>query len=139
MNWKLIFQLSLFGLIMAFGTISLIPEKTEFIYWLAIFIFCAFVIAKECATRQLLHGFLVSIVNSIWIVIAHTWYYKTYVAHHPDMATMGQNMHVLSSHPRLLMVILGPIFGAIFGLVQGLFAFIISRFIKPHKPTVELP
>ena len=48
MNWKIIFQLSIFGLIMALGTISLIPEKTEPVFWIFIFCFCAYVIAKVC-------------------------------------------------------------------------------------------
>jgi hypothetical protein len=134
MNWKLIFQLSLFGLIMAFGTISLIPEKYEFIFWLVIFIFCAVVIARSGTGKYFLHGFLVSIFNSVWITIAHVTYYSSYVLHHPDMAKMGENMHMLETHPKLLMLLLSPIFGAIFGVFQGLFAFIASRFIKPGVP-----
>jgi hypothetical protein len=63
MNWKIIFQLSLFGLIMAFGTISLIKQSMEWPFWLAIFIFCAYIIAKRCPDKYFLHGFLVSIFN----------------------------------------------------------------------------
>ena len=135
MNWKLIFQLSFFGLIMALGTVSLIPEKFEFIFWIVIFIFCAFIIAKSCAKNYFLYGFLVSMANSVWIVIAHIYFYNAYVHNHPDMATMGANMHILATHPRLLMLITGPVFGAIFGIFQGLFAFIASKFIKhpEHK------
>jgi hypothetical protein len=39
MNWKIIFQLSIFGLIMAFATVQLIPERVEPIFWLFIFRF----------------------------------------------------------------------------------------------------
>ena len=136
MNWKLIFQMSLFGLIMAFGTVSLIPERTEFIYWIVIFVFCAFVIAKQCADKQFLHGFWLSVVNSVWITFVHIYYYKTYAAKHPDVASMGANLHFLASHPRLLMLILCPIFGVAFGLLQGLFALIVSRFVKATPSTV---
>ena len=138
MNWKLIFQLSLFGLIMAFGTITLIPEKYEFIFWLVIFIFCSIVIARICTRKYFLHGFLVSIFNSVWITIAHVAFYNSYVLHHPDMAKMGDNMHMLQTHPRLLMLILSPIFGAIFGLFQGLFAFIASKIIKGPTPKAQV-
>lgn len=136
MNWKLIFQMSLFGLIMAFGTVSLIPERTEFIYWIVIFVFCAFVIAKQCAHKQFLHGFWLSMVNSVWITFAHIYFYKTYAAKHPDVASMGTNMHLLASHPRLLTLILCPVFGAVFGLFQGLFALIVSRFVKATSSAV---
>ena len=136
MNWKLIFQMSLFGLIMAFGTVSLIPERTEIIYWIVICVFCAFVIAKQCAEKQFLHGFWLSILNSVWITSVHVYFYRTYAAKHPDVASMGTNMHFLASHPRLLMLILCPIFGVAFGLLQGLFALIVSRFVKATPSTV---
>ena len=136
MNWKLICQLSLFGLIMAFGTISLIPEKTEFIYWLVIFVFCAFVIARQCASKQFWHGFWLSMVNSVWIIIAHGWFFSSYMAHHADMTTTNPMMNPFPSHPRVVMLIFSPIFGAVFGLIQGLFAYIVSRFVKPiNTPT----
>ena len=138
MNWKLIFQLSIFGAIIAFGTISLIPEKTEPFYWLAIFIFCALVIARQCAAKQFLHGFWLSMINSLWIFIAHFYYFKSYIAHHADMATTNPVLNPFPSHPRLVMLIFTPIFGAVFGLIQGLFAFIASRFLKPLPPSVKI-
>ena len=131
MNWKIIFQLSIFGLIMAFGTISLIPEKVEPAFWLIIFIFCAIVIARACPGKFFLHGFLVSMVNCIWITAAHVIFRSTYVAHHPQMASMSANMPAsLAVHPRLTMLIIGPIFGAVFGIILGLFSFIASFIMK---------
>jgi hypothetical protein len=121
---------------MAFGTISLIPEKTEFIYWLVIFVFCAFVIARQCASKQFWHGFWLSMVNSLWIIIAHGWFFKSYMAHHADMTTTNPVMNPFPSHPRVVMLIFSPIFGAVFGLIQGFFAYIVSRFVKPiNTPT----
>lgn len=128
MNWKLIFQLSIFGLIMAFATVSLIPEKFEFIFWLVIFAFCAWVIAKACTGKYFLHGFLVSMVNCVWIVMAHGFFYASYVAHHPGMASMSVP-GPLSIHPRLTMVIMGPIFGALFGIILGIFSFVASKIV----------
>jgi uncharacterized membrane protein len=132
MNWKLIFQLSLFGLVMAFATISLVPEKSEFVFWLVIFIICAYLIVKNCSGRYFLHGFLVSIVNSIWITGAHVFFHKTYLDNHPQMVSMSADMF-LPHHPRLQMLILGPIYGAAFGIVLGVFAWVASKLIK--KPT----
>ena len=102
MNWKIIFQLSVFGLIMAFATVSLIPENIEPAFWLVIFIFCAYVIAKVCPGKYFLHGFLVSMVNCVWITAAHCYFYNSYTAHHPQMTTM-----YTGAHPRRMMLLIG--------------------------------
>ncbi len=135
MNWKLIFQLSVFGLIMAFATIFLIPQMVEPAFWLAIFVFCAYVIVQRVRSRYFLHGFFVSLVNSVWITAAHVLFYKTYAQHHPDMVKMSEGMPV-STHPRLLMLIMGPLFGIVLGLVLGFFCFIASILVS-KKVTIQ--
>jgi hypothetical protein len=125
MNWKLIIQLSFFGLIMAFATISLIPEKIEPAFWLVIFVFCAYVIAKVVPGKYFLHGFMVSIFNCIWITAAHAFFYNSYSAHHADMTKMYNGIH-----PRLYMSGFGVIIGVISGIVLGLFAFLASKMVK---------
>lgn len=130
MNWKIIFQLSVFGLIMAIATISLIPEKAEPIFWIAIFIFCAYIIAKVVGRRHFLHGFCVSLVNCIWITAAHIIFYSSYIANHPNVVKMSEQHPLLPTHPRLAMLIMGPLFGIIFGLILGLFCFIASFIVK---------
>jgi hypothetical protein len=133
MNWKIIFQLSIFGLIMAFATVSLIPEKVEPAFWVVIFIFCAYVIAKVCARLYFWNGFFVSMVNCIWITAVHIYFRQTYQSHHPDMASMGAHLPAsLASHPRMAMAIMGPIFGAGFGIVLGIFSLIASQLVKKN-------
>jgi len=130
MNWKIIFQLSVFGLIMAVATISLIPEKVEPVFWLAIFIFCAYIIAKVVGTRHFLHGFFVSLVNCVWVTAAHIIFYSTYIANHPSIVKMSEEHPLLPTHPRLAMLIMGPVVGIICGLILGLFCFIASFIVK---------
>jgi len=131
MNIKLLLQLSLFGLIMAFATVSLIPEKIEPLFWLIIFSFCAYVIAKVVTGKYFLHGFLLSIFNSVWITAVHTFFYNGYIFHHPDMAAMVPKLGYFSIHPRQMMLCMGLPVGAAFGLIQGLFAFVASKIAKP--------
>jgi len=71
MNWKLILQLSLFGLAMAFATVYVIPSSVEPFLWLPIFVLCAWLIAKRAPGKVFLHGLLLGIMNSIWITAAH--------------------------------------------------------------------
>lgn len=128
MNWKLIVTLSLFGLVMAFATVSLISSTVEPFCWLAIFCICAYLIAKKAPGMFLFHGFLVSMVNSVWITAVHVLFFDTYMAHHPEMAAMSGPFQP----SRVMMLVSGPIFGALSGIVLGVFAFVAAKlFRKP--------
>ena len=67
MNWKLVMQLSMFGLVMGIATVFVIPPAVEPLVWLAIFITCAVLIARRTTEKRFLHGLSVSVVNSVWI------------------------------------------------------------------------
>jgi hypothetical protein len=127
MNWKLIFQLSLFGLAMAITTVYLIPSSVEPYCWLLIFIACAVIIARNCTSRYFLHGFCVSLVNCVWVTGAHVILYNSYAATHAKEVEMMSAMPV---SPRLMMLLTGPIVGIVSGLVLGLFALIASRITR---------
>jgi uncharacterized membrane protein len=129
MNWSLIFKLSLFGLAMAFATVYFIPPHVEQFCWLAIFIICAYLIAKNCSADYFLTGFLVSLVNCIWITAVHVFLFKTYMAGHPMEAANMAKMP-MHEHPRRMMLVVGPIVGAVSGLVLGLFSFVASKLVK---------
>jgi uncharacterized membrane protein len=80
---------------------------------------------------------VLSLLNSIWITAVHIVYCSTCLRNHADMSP--GNMHMPASmwtHPRELMLIMGPIFGAIFGLFQGLLAFIASKIVKKDVMSV---
>ena len=131
MNWKLIFLLSLFGLAMGFATVFVIPSSLEPLFWLVIFIICAYLIAKYASGKYFLHGLLVSIVNSIWITATHAALFYTYIANHPEYLKMAEGLPpMMAGHPRRMMAFTGPIIGVISGLVLGLFAWVASKLVK---------
>jgi hypothetical protein len=135
MNWKLIIQLSIFGLFMGIATVWLIPSNIEPFCWLAIFGVCAYIIATRCARRYFLHGLLVSIVNSVWITACHVLLFDQYIANHPQEAAMMTSMPLPDS-PRLMMALTGPVIGIVSGLVLGLFAVAASKLMGArHAPT----
>lgn len=129
MNFKLIFLLSLFGLVMAIATVFWIPTKIEPYFWLAIFIFSAYVIAKKAPGKFFIHGFLVSLMNCIWITGIHVTLYDQYLAFHPEDVKRMAELNT-SMSPRMLMLVTGPIIGIITGLILGLFSFVASKLIK---------
>ena len=127
MNWKLLFSLSLFGLAMAFLTVFLIPMNYEFIFWIPIFLLCSFIIAKMQNGKYFAHGFALSLFNCFWIVLVHMIFFSQYMKLNPH----GNDMNTwMPTHPRRMMLIMGPAIGIASGLVQGLFAFVWSKILK---------
>ena len=125
MNWKLIFALSLFGLAMAVGSLFGLG-MLEPLLWLIIFIIYAWLIARRAPGKYFLHGFLTSVVNSVWITAIHATFFSIYAKNNPQFVQSAPP----GINPRVLMIIMGPVFGVLFGLVAGLFAFIASKFVK---------
>jgi uncharacterized protein YaaW (UPF0174 family) len=128
MNWKLILQLSLFGLVMSVATVYVISSTVEPIVWIVIFAITAWLIATRAPGRYLLHGIMVGIVNSIWITSAHILLFDDYIANHPQEAEMMATMPV-SVSPRLMMAVTGPVIGVLSGLVIGIFALVAARIV----------
>lgn len=137
MDWKLILQLSMFGLAMALATVFVIPSNVEPIFWLVIFLICAYIIAKRRATGRLVHGVLLGLVNSVWVTSAHILFFDHYIAVHPQEAAMMKSMPLPDS-PRLMMGITGPVVGLISGVIIGLLALAAGKLVKrPMLPTVK--
>ena len=128
MNWKLIFQLSLFGLAMGIATVFVIPSRIEPLFWLVIFAVCAYVIATRCSSRYFLHGLMVSVVNSVWITAAHILLFDSYITNHQQEMAMMTSMPLPDS-PRTMMALMGPAIGVVSGIVLGLFS------VAAHKLT----
>jgi len=129
MNYKLIFQLSLFGLAMAIATVFWIPSNIEPVYWLVIFVICAYFIALKSSGKYFMSGFWVGIANCVWMTAFHILLFKEYLANHVQEAEMLAKMPFHDS-PRLMMLITGPVVGILSGLVLGLFAFIAAKILQ---------
>ena len=85
MNWKLILTLSLFGL--AVAVLSLVGLGIfDFVIWLAIFVLYAVIIAKRASGKYFLQGFLVSVVNRIWVTPIHGTFFSTFGASPSEVA-----------------------------------------------------
>jgi len=136
MNWKLIFSLSLLGLVMAIATVYFIPSNIEPFFWLVIFIICAWIIAKRCSEKYFLHGLMVSLVNSVWITAAHIILFHTYIINHPQEATMMEKMPMPAS-PRITMALIGPVVGLVSGIILGLFSLIASKIVNKNNSATK--
>ena len=130
MNWKLILQLSMFGLAMGLATVFFIPSKIEPFLWLLVFLASAYAIARRCASKHFLHGLFVGIVNSFWVTAAHVVFFNQYMAQHPQEAETMQSFPFEA--PKLMVTLTGPVVGAMSGLVIGVLALIASKVLRPR-------
>jgi hypothetical protein len=134
MNWKLILQLSMFGLAMAFATVFVVTSQIEPFLWLVIFVICAYIIAKRAPSKPFVHGLLLGLANCVWIVAVHMLLFDQYVAHRAREFEMMKSM---PGSPRLMMAVVGPIIGVISGIVIGLFATVAAWLMRRRQPVVS--
>jgi len=135
MNWKLVFQLSLLGLIMAIGTVFVIPPNIEPLLWLVAFLASAYLIAVRAPGRYFLHGLCVGLANCVWVTGFHVLFFSRYVAGHPREAAMMSSMQ----HPRWMMLAVGPVVGVISGCVIGILAIIAAKLMTRSAPAPVAP
>jgi hypothetical protein len=129
MNWKLILQLSLFGLVMGIATVFFISSRVEPFCWLVIFIVSAYAIARGAPDRPFLTGVCVGLANSVWVTASHILLVDQYLARHPREAAMMSSMP-LPTHPRIMMAITGPVIGLVSGIVLGIFAIVATKLVS---------
>ena len=128
MNWRLVSQLSLFGLAMGIATVFVVQSNVEPIYWLVIFVISSYLIATRVSSKSFLHGVAVGLANSVWVTGAHVLLFHQYAANHPREMSMMLSMP-LRTHPRLMMLIMGPLIGLLSGVVLGLFAVVARKLV----------
>ncbi|HEY3743520.1 MAG TPA: hypothetical protein VGL53_26930 [Bryobacteraceae bacterium] len=132
MNWKLIAQLSLFGLAMGLGTVFFIPSSVEPFCWLVIFITCAYLIAKHAGNRPFLHGLVLGLANCVWITGSHLVFVNRYLESHAKEAEMMASMP-MPDHPRLMMALVGTLVGIISGVVIGILSICAVKVMKGSR------
>lgn len=126
MNWRLIVLASMFGLAMAFATISMISSSVEPVVWLIIFLIIAYLLGTQAKAHVFLHGLCVGILNSVWITGAHVFFVDTYLANHANEANM-MAMGPMPHHPRIMMMVIGPLVGVVSGIIIGLLSMLAAK------------
>ena len=137
MNWRLIFQLSLFGLVMGVATVFVISSSVEPFCWLVVFLISAYAIARGAPAKPFVHGVCVGLANSVWVTGAHILLANEYLARHAREAAMMSSMP-MPTHPRLMMAVTGPIVGLISGIVLGIFAIVATKFVRSSGQPVAV-
>ncbi len=129
MNWKVVFLLSLSGIVIGFAGVYGLSGIAEIVVWLAVFVLFAVVIAKNRDSDYFVHALLASVVAGFWVGVVHAAFINTFVAHNPELGA-GLAKIPRTSHPRLMMVVYGPFIGALAGVVAGVMAVVAGMFLK---------
>ena len=131
MNWKLMLGLSLFGLVMAIATVYVIPTRIEVYIWLPIYLLCAYLVQKYAPSKLFLHGFLVSILNSVWVTCLHITLSDTYLSNHPlDAASFINLDSQYGIKIWQAMVFTGTAIGVVSGVFLGLFVLVMDKIFR---------
>ena len=136
MNWKLILQLSMFGLAMGVATSFVVASSVEPYCWLVIFIICAYLIIKRTTTKRFLHGMVLGVVNGGWVAAAHVVFVNRYLESHFQQAQM---VSALPASPQLMMAMVGLIYGFVSGAMIGIFVLVMSKLLPPQPVLPNLP
>ena len=111
---------------MAIATINFLPQTFEYVVWPVIFGICAYAIAKNCEDRHFIHGFMLSIINCIYIVAFHTAFFDSYAAAHNGWISSLP----AGPSPMAMSAAFGVIVGIVSGVVQGAFCIIAAKMRK---------
>ena len=135
MKWTLILQLSLVGLALALGSLFFISPNIEPLLWLAVFLYYAHALGNGTRSLLFLHGLLLGVLNSIWVVGIHIAFLTRYLAGHPREVSMLDmvNAAKIPADPRVIMAFTGITVGVLEGIVIGVFAMVAGMMVKPQR------
>jgi hypothetical protein len=139
-NWKLVLQLSMFGLATALGSVFVLPPNIETLCWPAIFIVVTILVARLAPGRYFLHGFFVGLTNWVWVSAAHIIFYDTYAARHAQEIAAMTSLPIPELPAWGVLIVNAfrsrsiPIPGAS-GVIIGLLSWLASRIpaLKPRR------
>jgi hypothetical protein len=103
-----------------------LSSSEELVVWLLIFIVLAIILSAKATGKFFLHGFLIAIVNSVWVTGSHVALFDAYKSTHQSMFNDPSKLPI-PDNPQLGMVLFGPLIGIASGLVLGLFSVIAAR------------
>jgi len=136
MNWKIIFLLSLTGVVMAFAGVIGLPGRMAALLWMVIFLIYAVIIVRGTSGRYFLHAFYVSLLNGLWTGIIHVAFISTFLANHHVIRGVYK-MLPLNNHRRVLMFISELMIGVALGIFSGLITFAAGRIARKREPSVQ--
>ncbi len=134
MNWKLIFGLSFFGLIVVFTVAYFIlSTSAPIIACSGIFVIWAYLVAKYAPGKYFWHGFCIILANCVWVVAARILLLSTNALKHSQELDLKNKIEILHGHSRLELIIMGLIGAIASAVVLGLFCLVASKVVERKR------
>jgi len=133
MNLRLVLLLSTIALVAAIATVYVIPPAAESGCWVAVILTCALAVARLAPGKFFFHGFLVGLLNWLWVAASHVLLFSAFAARHPHDLTGMQSVAGLPGWMRQYGI---PIPGAS-GVLIGALAWLLSRVPALRKRPAE--
>ncbi len=130
MNWKVIFTLSCFGILMGVASLfGLTHMPVEPILWFLIALFSAYWIAENTTAKPFIHGSIAGVLMGILNSIMQSAFFDLYLSNNPAAAE-GFKQIPGGISARLFPLITGPAIGVAYGLVVGLLSLLARKILK---------
>jgi hypothetical protein len=136
MNWRLVLQLSMFGVAMGLGIVFFLPSTVTTILWTLIVVLSGYAIAQRCVRLRFLNGLVVGLLDRLLSTVVQVLFFHAYAVRHPDNIALLQAF-VPAMSVRRLLVISSPVLGLLYGVAIGLVALLIGVFLKPKAPPLD--
>jgi len=129
MNIRLIVSLSSVAILMGAATSFGLTRDLEWVLWVVIALFSAFLIAKRAGQRPMVNGFVVGLLCGILSTATESLLFDSYIANNP---TAAERLAKISAgmDPRTFILVSGTIIGLAAGLLFGILALLASRLEK---------
>lgn len=134
MNIRVVLSLSSVAILMGAATSFGLTEDLEWVLWVVIALFSAYLIAKRARERPMVNGFLVGSLCGILSSATETLLFDSYIANNPGAAERLAKFSA-GVDPRTFILVSGTIIGLAAGLLFGILALLAARLEKgPSGP-----
>jgi len=136
MNIRIVLSLSLVAILMGAATSFGLTQNLEWVLWVVIALFSAYLIAKRARQRPMVNGFLVGLLCGILNSATESLLFDSYIANNPRAAERLAKIS-MGIDPMAFILLSGTIIGLAAGVLFGVLALLASRLEGPSssRPT----
>lgn len=126
MNVRVVLSLSSVAILLGAATSFGLTQGLEWVLWVVIALFSAFLIAKRAPRRPVLNGFLVGLLCGILSAATQSLLFDSYIANNPSAAERLSRIS-MGLDPRSFILASGVIIGLAAGALFGVLALLASK------------
>jgi hypothetical protein len=129
MNWKIIFLLSSFGVLMGISSVFGLLQDIEWILWILTGVVSAAIMGRFVKKRHFSHGFYLGLLNVLLATSIQVIFFKEFLSNNSRFAERLESISI-SMEERVFFLLLAPAVGILSGLVLGTMTFTAAKFIS---------